>query len=84
MAQTQLEVANSEKNQKRAQMWIDHNACRGERPMIHLEIDNFTQEVLLPQMQCEDPLARRIEECLLHNFYNMQVLDDEIIDKYLK
>lgn len=58
-------------------MWIEHNACRGQRPMIHLEIDNFTQEVLLPQMQCEDPLARRIEERLLHNFYNMQVLDDD-------
>ena len=45
--------------------------------MIHLEIDNFTQEVLFPQMQCEDPMARRIEERLLHNFYNMQVLDDD-------
>ena len=45
--------------------------------MIHLEIDNFTQEVLFPQMQCQDPMARRIEERLLHNFYNMQVLDDD-------
>lgn len=77
LARTQLDVAHSEKNQERAKMWIEHNACRGQRPMIHLEIDNFTQEVLLPQMQCEDPLARRIEERLLHNFYNMQVLDDD-------
>lgn len=77
LARTQLDVAHSEKNQERAKLWIEHNACRGQRPMIHLEIDNFTQEVLLPQMQCEDPLARRIEERLLHNFYNMQVLDDD-------
>ena len=77
LAKTQLEIANSEKNQKRTKMWIAHNSCKGERPMIHLEIDNFTQEVLFPQMQCQDPMARRIEERLLHNFYNMQVLDDD-------
>lgn len=77
LAEKQLEIANSEKNVKRAQEWIDHNACRGQRPMIHLEIDNFAQEVLLPQMRCEDPMARRIEERLLHNFFNMQVLDDD-------
>lgn len=77
LARTQLEIANSEKNLERTKLWYAHNACRGERPMIHLEIDNFTQEVLFPQMQCQDPLARRIEERLLHNFYNMQVLDDD-------
>ena len=77
LAHTQLEIANSEKNLKRTQEWIDHNACRGQRPMIHLEIDNFTKEVLFPQMQCQDPMARRIEERLLHNFFNMQVLDDD-------
>ena len=65
LAKTQLEIANSEKNQKRTKMWIAHNSCTGERPMIHLEIDNFTQEVLFPQMQCQDPMARRIEERLL-------------------
>lgn len=77
LARRQLEIANSEKNLRRTREWIAHNACRGERPMIHLEIDNFTQEVLFPEMQCEDPMARRIEERLLHNFYNMQVLDDD-------
>lgn len=77
LAKTQLEIANSEKNLIRTREWIDHNACRGKRPMVHLEIDNFTQEVLLPQMQCQDPMARRIEKRLLHNFFNMQVLDDD-------
>ena len=77
LANTQLEIAKSDKNVKRTKEWIAHNSCKGERPMIHLEIDNFTQEVLFPQMQCEDPMARRIEERLLHNFYNMQVLDDD-------
>lgn len=77
LAATQLEIANSEKNIERTKLWYAHNSCQGVRPMIHLEIDNFTQEVLLPQMQCQDPMARRIEERLLHNFYNMQVLDDD-------
>lgn len=77
LANTQLEIANSDKNVKRSKKWIEHNACRGQRPMIHLEIDNFVQEVLLPQMECQDPMARRLEKRLLHNFYNMQVLDDD-------
>lgn len=77
LANIQLEIANSDKNLKRTQEWIAHNSCKGQRPMLHLEIDNFTQEVLLPQMQCEDPMARKIEERLLHNFYNLQVLDDD-------
>lgn len=77
LAAEQLEIANSEKNMKRAEEWIAHNACRGERPMIHLEIDNFMQEVILPEMQCEDPLARRIEKRLMQNFYNQKVLDDD-------
>ncbi|MFV0529073.1 MAG: hypothetical protein ACK5MN_10190 [Lachnospiraceae bacterium] len=77
LANVQLEIANSEKNIIRTREWIDHNAMRGKRPMIHLEIDNFTQEILLPQMQCESPMARKIEERLLHNYFNMQVLDDD-------
>jgi len=77
LAATQLEIANSEKNQKRTQEWIVHNSCKGERPMIHLEIDNFMQEVIVPRMECQDPLARRIEKRLMQNFYNMQVLDDD-------
>lgn len=77
LAAKQLEIANSEKNLKRTQEWIAHNSCLGERPMIHLEIDNFVQEVLDPQMQCQDPMARKLEKRLLHNFYNMQVLDDD-------
>lgn len=77
LAETQLEIAKSEKNVRRTQEWIAHNSCKGQRPMLHLEIDNFTQEVLFPQMQCQDSMARRIEERMLHNFFNMQVLDDD-------
>lgn len=77
LAQTQLEIAGSEKNLERTKEWYAHNAGCGERPMIHLEIDNFTDEVLLPQMECQDPMARKIEKRLLHNFFNQQVLDDD-------
>ena len=77
LANKQLEIANSEKNIRKSKEWIEHNACRGQRPMIHLEIDNFMQEVIVPRMQCEDPLARRIEKRLMQNFYNQEVLDDD-------
>lgn len=77
LAAIQMEIAHSEKNQIRSREWIAHNSCKGERPLIHLEIDNFMDEVIVPRMVCEDPLARRIEKRLMQNFYNMQVLDDD-------
>ena len=41
LAEKQLEVFHSEKNQRRVQEWMLHNACKGQRPMIHVETDTF-------------------------------------------
>lgn len=77
LAEKQLEVFHSEKNQRRVQEWMLHNACKGQRPMIHVETDTFESETITPLLQCQDPVARRLEADLLRGFYNITEFDDD-------
>ena len=69
-AKEQMEFAQSQTNQKKVKEWYLHNACKGERPLIHLELDTFEQEVLPLFMKCEGKDAREIERQLYKNFLN--------------
>lgn len=77
LARRQLEAANSEKNLRRVAEWKKHNALTGERPMIHIEIDTFEQEVIAPRLRCETNLGRRLERDLWHSFLNLTEFDDD-------
>lgn len=61
LAAHQLELANSPKNLERVALWKRHNMCRGERPVIHIEVGTFAQEAILPLLTCTDEAARSIE-----------------------
>ncbi len=77
LAQKQLEVYHSPVNQERIQQWFRHNACQPGRPMVHVEMDTFEEEVLMPKLQCESPIARRLEADLYRNFMNITEFDDD-------
>ncbi len=77
LAARQMEIANSEKNTQRVGLWKRHNMCKGERPVIHIEVDTFAHEVLTPYLQCEDKFAREIEYRLLHDTINLDTFDDD-------
>lgn len=77
LAAHQLELANSEKNLERVELWKRHNAYKGERPPIHIEVDTFAKEAINPLMQCEDGFARGLEYRLLHNCINLETFDDD-------
>lgn len=77
LARKQLEVHHSEKNQERIALWKLHNSFRSRRPMIHIEIDTFAQEIIEPCLRCQDPLARRLEADLYHSFTNLLEFDDD-------
>ena len=84
LAKKQLEVANSPKNQERVALWKRHNALKGERPVIHIEVDNFVKEAITPRMQCQDPVARWIEGRLRHSVINLTEFDDDkVVPDYL-
>mgnify|MGYP002545251829 CR=1 FL=1 len=65
------------------ELWKRHNALRGERPVIHIEIDTFEQEVIQTRLRCEDAQARRMEFELYHHFLNMELFDDDwVVPEY--
>ena len=77
LAKKQLEYANQEKNRQRIQEWYLHNDLKGERPMVHLELWTFQQEVLEPRLKCQSPFARMLETMLYQNFLNQELFDDD-------
>ncbi len=77
LASHQLEIANSQKNLERVELWKRHNMYKGERPPIHIEVGSFAHEVINPLLQCEDEQARWIEYKLLNNFVNIEIFDDD-------
>ena len=77
LAAHQAELAASDKNLERIALWKQHNMCRGERPVIHIEEWTFSHQVIEPQLQCQDSFARGLERTLLHNCIGLEVFDDD-------
>lgn len=79
LAKKQLEFANTEKNRERVKQWYKHNDCQGEKPMIHLEMWTFSQEILPQRLKCSGDFAREIETGLYCNFLNQELFDDDMV-----
>lgn len=73
----QMELAQMERNKKLIQMWYDHNELQGERPMIHLEMETFSHEILPQRMKCRGEFARVVEKQILDNYLNQELFDDD-------
>ena len=76
-ARHQQELAHMERNEKLIQMWYDHNELQGERPMIHLEMETFSHEILPGRMHCRGEFARTVEKQILDNYLNQELFDDD-------
>ena len=77
LAKKQQEYANQESNLQRIEKWYRHNALQGDRPMIHLEMWTFSQEILPQRLRCEGSFAREIETGIYCNFLNQELFDDD-------
>lgn len=79
LAQHQAELAASDKNLERVELWKRHHAFQGERPPIHIEVGTFAQQVIAPQLQCTDPFARALERQFIGSCVNLEVFDDDLV-----
>ena len=77
LAKKQMEYANEPENIQRASEWMRHNQAIPGRPMIHLELWTFGQEVIPKRLQCEGEEARNIESALYSNFLNQELFQDD-------
>ena len=77
LANKQLELANCEENKSKIKEWYKHNSLQGERPMVHLEMWTFAQEILPQRLVCSGKYAREIETALYRNFLNQELFNDD-------
>jgi len=85
LAKKQYEYSQLPIMKKREVEWQLHNDLQGQRPMIHVEIDTFEDELLEGKMKCEGELARSVEKQLHHNVLNHEVIgDDKIVPDHFQ
>ena len=77
LAKRQRELAHSPHNLAIVADWRRHAARIPGRPMVHIEIDNFQEEVIEPRLRCSGVPARRIEHRLYHAFANQELFGDD-------
>lgn len=77
VAKKQSELAAQEKNIRRREEWYRHNSLQGEKPLIHLEMWTFSQEILPQRLKCRGGFAREVETQLYCNFLNQELFDDD-------
>ncbi len=77
LARRQMDNAMKPSNQEKIKLWYKHNDLKGERPMFHLEMWTFAQEIIPPMLTCEDSWARNIEYQFFLNFLNQELFDDD-------
>lgn len=77
LAKKQMEYAQLPLMKQREREWFAHNTFCGQRPMIHLEMGTFEQELIPQRMECEGEAARNIEREILRNYLNFELFDDD-------
>lgn len=83
LAKIKLEYSHLPIMEERRKEWYRHAAFLPGRPMIHLEVGSFPQEVIAPRIQCEGGLARQLEWQLLDGFLNYELFDDDrVVNDY--
>ena len=83
LAHKQQEYAHSERNLNNQLEWYRHHHFEKGRPMIHLELNTFSQEVIPKRLQCETEIGRRIETSLYESFLNLELFgDDKVVPDY--
>jgi len=77
LAKRQLEYANSQINLDIISEWQRHAARKPGRPMVHIEIDTFQQEIIEPRLRCTGETARKLEYIIYHAFTNQEFFGDD-------
>lgn len=76
LAKKQLELSNLDIMRERERRWYDHNALKGEKPMIVVELASF-YESLIPELKASTPFGRQVELELMMNIVSQEMIDDD-------
>lgn len=76
LAKQVIEIANLPVMKEREALWYAHNALKGERPVIVMEMLTFEDD-LLPPPRCASPFGCRMEKTLQRAIVNHEKIDDD-------
>ena len=76
LACRQAELANSPAMKEKEQLWFDHNALNGKRPMIAVGEGHYWREIF-PDLKCTDELAREVEYSLVNQVERVSWIGDD-------
>lgn len=81
LARRQIELANSERNQKLYGDWMAYGSSRTPvvRPLIRIELNTFEHQLLPDLMRCEGETAREIEAKMLRPMVNFTEFEDDTL-----
>lgn len=83
VAKQQWEWSQTPQNKQIEQEWYRHHRFEKGRPMIHLELWTFKQDVIDQRLRCVTPLGRKIETTLYEQFLNAALFgDDRVVPDY--
>lgn len=77
LATKQLEYAHSEENNTILQKWNLLAEGKRDTPTVRLLFSNFQNEVILPRLECETPVARKLETQLLETLVGRELFGDD-------
>lgn len=77
LAQKQLELANSPRNEEILKQWHALAEGRRESPTVRLLFSNFVDEVITPRQECQGAAARKLEASLLGTMVGRELFDDD-------
>ena len=83
LASQQMEIAKSDKMQEIISAWKLHGSFSlNSRPMVSVELDTFSSDILPGMMVCTDEQARKMEKRLLSNIHTAYMNKNKLITAY--
>lgn len=85
LAKKQYEYSQLPIMKEKEREWYKHNNLQGEKPMIHIEMGTFDNEIISGLLTCETKIGRKIERQLYRNILNHEFCkDDRVIANFFQ
>lgn len=83
IAKKLAEISSKDIQEERRELWRRHNNLEHVRPPIYIRWGGWLDEVIKPQLQCEDPFYRRHEFFIRRMIFQDLIGDDYVIEPWI-
>ena len=84
LAKQYMEIASEDVQDERRELWRRHNSLERTRPLVYARWFACSNEVVGPQLECEDGFYRVHETFLRRHIFQASLEDDYVIEPWIK